>query len=385
MVERQGRGVGEERPARGGGGWTRRIWRVDFWPGRSSRRWISRRCSAPPRDSLSGRWSCRCWMPGPGSNGPRAGPGRRRTRSREVCSSGRYSRRTRRWPGGRSRTLARPRRRASPMHGERPQSATQNGHAYSTYRIVQIQMARGKPPIPKGRSRIYLQRVAERLKAKRRNFDPISLRLRRWKSSRRVPRSRRFASFDSLAPPRAVPPCLRSSGARRARRWEGEEGRKSWVVLWSKRSTNPFSACKPRDRDEKGAKIPGVKHRCWKSFAPFLRKRAAGWGSPPFLSRRPRSKFHRARRPVTPRWELKSTRAKLFQVPRGGERCIPRPLLPSGSAGVRGNAIYAFPTFHSSIECGRMCKRREVERRGNSTAGERVDRINFPFVRIMEM
>lgn len=68
-----------------------------------------------------------------------------------------------------------------------------------------------------------------------------------------------------------------------------------------------------------------------------------------------------------------------------GERCIPRPLLPSGSAGVRGNAIYAFPTFHSSIECGRMCKRREVEGRGNSTAGERVDRINFPFVRIMEM
>lgn len=173
MVERQGRGVGEERPARGGGGWTRRIWRVDFWPGRSSRRWISRRCSAPPRDSLSGRWSCRCWMPGPGSNGSRAGPGRRRTRSREVCSSGRCSRRTRRWPGGRSRTLARPRRRASPMHGERPQSATQNGHAYSTYRIVQIQMARGKPPIPKGRSRIYLQRVAERLKAKRRNFDPL--------------------------------------------------------------------------------------------------------------------------------------------------------------------------------------------------------------------
>lgn len=34
-------------------------------------------------------------------------------------------------------------------------------------------MARGKPPIPKGRSRIYLQRVAERLKAKRRNFDPL--------------------------------------------------------------------------------------------------------------------------------------------------------------------------------------------------------------------
>lgn len=60
-------------------------------------------------------------------------------------------------------------------------------------------------------------------------FRP-SLRLRRWKSSRRVPRSRRFASFDSLAPLRAVPPCLRSSEARRKR--EDGRGRKEGKVGW---------------------------------------------------------------------------------------------------------------------------------------------------------
>lgn len=107
-------------------------------------------------------------MSGPGSNGSRGGPGRRRTRSHEVCSSGRCYRRTRRWPGGRSRTLARPRRRASPMHGELPRSATQNEHAYTnTYRPD-----RAKRVAIEGKAS-YLESKGRGVNSQSGNFDPL--------------------------------------------------------------------------------------------------------------------------------------------------------------------------------------------------------------------
>lgn len=103
----------------------RRISWADFAPGRSSRRWISPRCSAPPRDSLSARRSLCRWRCRPQdhvSNGWRDGPDRRRRRSRAGCSSGRRYRRTGRSLGARWRTPARPRRRESPTPSAHPTS-----------------------------------------------------------------------------------------------------------------------------------------------------------------------------------------------------------------------------------------------------------------------
>lgn len=130
MVVRQGEGAAEYSRSAANGSRrvreTRRISWVDFWPGHSSRRWISRRCSAPPRGSLSGRSLCRCWTRNLGSNGSRSDPDRRRMKSHEVYSSGRRCRRTRHWPEVRWRTLARPRRRVSPRHEAPPPSAIRN-------------------------------------------------------------------------------------------------------------------------------------------------------------------------------------------------------------------------------------------------------------------
>lgn len=113
------------RPARTNNEVDRRISWADFAPGRSSRRWISPRCWAPPRDSLSARRSLCRWHSRPQdpvSNGWRDEPGRRRRRSRAGCSSGRRYRRTGCSLGARRRTPARPRPRASPTPSAHPPS-----------------------------------------------------------------------------------------------------------------------------------------------------------------------------------------------------------------------------------------------------------------------
>lgn len=189
-------------------------------------------------------------MSGPGSNGSRGGPGRRRTRSHEVCSSGRCYRRTRRWPGGRSRTLARPRRRASPMHGELPRSATQNEHAYTnTYRPDRAKRVaiEGKASYLESKGRPRRGKFAERKFRSSSQLRPTFL-------ADEDHRDALHARGDS---PPLIRPASRGSALFTIlwsdERGDGAKGRKE-KLGWSKRSTNP------RDRDEEGE--DPVKHRC---------------------------------------------------------------------------------------------------------------------------
>lgn len=205
---------------------------------------------------------------------------------------------------------------------------------HTQIRIVQIGrnawQSRAKPPISSrkdGRGGVNSQSG---------NFDP----LRNY--DRPSPPTKIIATRSTLeeirllwfVPPRAVPPCLRSSGATREE-MEQRGGRKSWGGRNGRRT--PAIGMKR-------VKIP------WSIAVENL--------SPRFLGKEQPAGARRVESFIEPEGPLRLVENWNRHAPNfssRGERM--HPLLPSGSAGVRGSAIYAFPTFHSPIECAPMCKR----------------------------